>query len=90
MRHREFYMENPYTKCGNKKLRGLRPTNLNPLYKIKLHRFSLLLHSKDLLSNIYNLIHVYDVATFLIVLVDHFNLTKRDEGPQTKIQISNP
>ena len=37
---RDFYIENPHTNCGDKKLRGLRLTNLNPLYKIKLHRFT--------------------------------------------------
>ena len=33
-------MENPHTDYEDKKLRGLRPTNLNPLYEIKLHKFT--------------------------------------------------
>ena len=32
-------MENPIN-CEDKKPRGLRPTNLNPLFEIKLHRFT--------------------------------------------------
>ena len=35
---RDFYMENPHTNYGDKKKSwDLRPTNLNPLYEIKLH-----------------------------------------------------
>ena len=40
MRYKIFYVENPYTNCRDKKPRGLRPTNLNPLYEIKLHKFT--------------------------------------------------
>ena len=60
----DFYMENPHTNCGDKKPWGLRYTNLNPLYQIKLHKFTWLLYPKDLLSNTYNLIHVCDTITF--------------------------
>ena len=35
----DFYIENP-TNCGDKKPHGLRPTNLNPLFEIKLHKFT--------------------------------------------------
>ena len=63
MRHRDFYMENPHTNCGDKKPRGRRNINLNPLCKIKLHRFSWLFYPKNLLSSTYNLIHVHDVAS---------------------------
>ena len=35
-----FYMKNSHTNCGDTKPQGLRPINLNPLYKIKLHRFT--------------------------------------------------
>ena len=38
--------------------------NLNLLYEIKLHRFTCLFYSKDLLFNTYNLIHVHNVTTF--------------------------
>ena len=40
MRHKDFYVENSHTNYEDKKPRGLRPTNLNPLYEIKLHRFT--------------------------------------------------
>ena len=41
-----------------------KTANLNPLYKIKLYKFTWLLYLKDLLSNTYNLIHFYDAITF--------------------------
>ena len=36
---RFLYGKTP-TNCGDKKPRGLRPTNLNPLFEIKLHGFT--------------------------------------------------
>ena len=36
---------------------------LNPLYEIKLHKFVWPFYPKDLLLNIYNLIHAHDIAT---------------------------
>ena len=57
-------MENPHTNYEDKKLRGLRPTNLNPLYEIKLHKFTWSFYPKNLLSNTYNLIHVHHATTF--------------------------
>ena len=39
MKHKFFYVKNSHTNCEDKKSRGLRPTNLNLLYEIKLHRF---------------------------------------------------
>ena len=66
------------TSYGDKKLQDLRltnlnslfATNLNPLFEIKLHKFIWSLYPKDLLSNIYNLIQVYNVATPCSSLVD--------------------
>ena len=37
--------------------------NLNPLYEIKLHKFTWLLYPKDLLSSTYNLIYTHEAAT---------------------------
>ena len=82
-------MENPHVNCGDKKPQDLRPTNLNPLYKIKLHRFTWLFYPKDLLFSTYNLIHVDNVTTFNCssgLLQPRWN----DEGLQTKIQRFNP
>ena len=31
MRHKDFYVDNPHTNYGDKKPRGLRFTNLNPI-----------------------------------------------------------
>ena len=39
MRHKIFTMKT-LTNYEDKKSRGLRPINLNPLFKIKLHRFT--------------------------------------------------
>ena len=33
MRHNIFYMENPHKLVEIKKPQGIRPTNLNPLFK---------------------------------------------------------
>ena len=63
MRHKIFYVENPPQTSEKRKPRGLRPTNLNPLFEIKLHKFTWPFYPKDLLSNTYNLIHIHDVAT---------------------------
>ena len=70
MRHKIFTWKTP-TNCGDKKPRGLRPTNLNPLFEIKSHRFMWSLYPKDLLFSAYNLIHVCDAATTRCSLVDH-------------------
>ena len=40
-----------------------KTANLNSLYEIKLHIFIWSLYPKDLLSNAYNLIHVYYATT---------------------------
>ena len=63
MRHKYFYVENPHTNCGDKKTKRSKTTNLNLLYEIKLHKFTLLFYPKDLLSSTYNLIHVRDATT---------------------------
>ena len=63
MNRHEIYVKNPHTNYGDKKLRSLKPTNLNPLYEIKLHRLTWSLYPKDLLSSIYDLIHVRDTTT---------------------------
>ena len=52
-----------------KKPWGLRPINLNPFFKIKLHRFTWPLFTKDLLSSTYNLIYVRDPMTSCCSLV---------------------
>ena len=36
MRHKNIYMENHYTKCGDKKTVGSMTSNLNPLYETML------------------------------------------------------
>ena len=36
----DFYVNDPHSNCGDKKPLGLRPTNLNPLFEINLHRFT--------------------------------------------------
>ena len=41
-------MENPHTNYGDKKPWGLRPTNLNPLFK--LHKFAIPFSPKDSLN----------------------------------------
>ena len=53
-----------------KKPRGLRCINLNPLFKVKLHGFTWLFFSKDLLSNTYNLIHIRDTTKSCCSIVD--------------------
>ena len=58
-----FLCGKPSQTCGDKKPRGLRPTNLNQLFEIKLHKFTWPLYPKDLLSNTYNFIHVHDATT---------------------------
>ena len=42
-----------------KKSRGLRPFNINPLFEIKLYKFTLSIYPKDLLFNTYDLIHIH-------------------------------
>ena len=62
---RDFYMENPHNNCEDKKPQPLRPTNLiNPLYYIKLYRFTWSFYLKELLSNTYNLIQIHNTTTF--------------------------
>ena len=43
----------------------MRPktVNLNPLYEIKLHKFTWPLYPRDLLPSTYNLIHIYNETT---------------------------
>ena len=53
-----IFMWKTLKNYGNKKPLGLRPTNLNPLYEIKLHKFTWSFYPKDLLSSTYNLIHI--------------------------------
>ena len=69
MRHKIFTWKTP-TSCGDKKPRGLKLTNLNPLFEIKLHKFTLSFYLKDLLSSTYNLNHICDEATPCCSLVD--------------------
>ena len=71
MRHKIFYVENPHKLMEIKKPRGVRPTNLNPLFGIKLHKFTWSLYLKDLLFNTYNLIHVRDATTPCCSLMDY-------------------
>ena len=41
MRHKDFYVENPHTDCGDKKkTMKFKTANLNPLYEIKLYKFT--------------------------------------------------
>ena len=40
MRHKDFYVENLNTNCGHKKTTRFKTANLNPLYEIKLHKFT--------------------------------------------------
>ena len=61
MRYKFFTWKTP-TNCRDKKPRDLRPTNLNPLFEVKLHRFTWTFYPKDLLYNTYNLIHVRDAT----------------------------
>ena len=65
-----FLRGKPSLTCGDKKSWGLRPTNLNQLFEIKLHKFTWLLYPKDLLSSTYKLIHIHDAATPCCSLVD--------------------
>ena len=74
MRHKIFMWKNP-TNGQDKKPRGLRPINQNPLFEIKSHRFTWPLYPKDLLSSTYNLIH--DATTTCYSLVDHLVHSKR-------------
>ena len=68
MRQNIFTWKTP-TNYEGKKLRGLRPTNLNLLFEIKLHRFTWLFYLKDLLFNTYNSIHVHNTTTLYCSLV---------------------
>ena len=76
MRHKIFTWKNP-TNSQDKKPRGLRPINQNPLFKIKSHRFTWPLYPKELLSSTYNLIHVRDATIACYFLVDHSAHSKR-------------
>ena len=80
-----------FTNYGEKKPQDLRPTNLNPLFEIKLHRFTWLFYPKNLLFNTYNLIHIHDVATSYCSLVDSFATSKglRFSTNDLKIQSLN-
>ena len=70
MRHKIFMWKTP-TNCENKKSRDIRPINRNPLFEVKSHRFTLPFYPKNLLSSIYNLIHIHNVTTTCCFLVDH-------------------
>ena len=61
MKHKILTWKTP-TNCGDKKPRGLSPSNLNPLFKIKLHKFTWPLYPKDLLSKTYNFIHIQQLS----------------------------
>ena len=50
--------------------------NLNSLFEIKLHKVTWLFFLKDLLSRVYNLIHVRNVETSSSSLVDPLTTTK--------------
>ena len=77
-------MENPHTNYEDKKTIRSSTVNLNPLYKIKLHRFTWLLYLKDLLSNTYNLIHVRD-TTISDYSCEYTSTLLRDKGFQPNI-----
>ena len=49
---------------GDKKTTRSKTTNQNPLYKIKLQKFTQSFYPKGLPSNTYNFIHVYDTKIF--------------------------
>ena len=72
MRHKRFLRGKPPQTYEDKKKKpqGLRPTNLNPLFEIKLHKFTWSFYPKDLLSSTYNSIHIHDVTTPCCSLVD--------------------
>ena len=74
---------------GDKKPQGLRHTNLNLLFELKLYRFTWPLYPKDLLYNTYNLIHVCDTTTLYCSLVDPLTNLKglRSSICDSKIQI---
>ena len=40
MRYKRFLHGKPSTNCGDKKTTRSKTTNLNPLYEIKLHKFT--------------------------------------------------
>ena len=69
MRHKIFMWKTP-TNCGDNKPPYLRPINLNPLFEINLHKFTWSFYPNDLLSNTYNLSHVYNATTTCCSLVD--------------------
>ena len=46
-----FYMENPQINCRDKKPWGLRPLIYDPLYEIKIYKFTWPLYHKNSLSN---------------------------------------
>ena len=75
MRHTIFMWKTP-TNCGDKKPRGLRPINRNPLFEIKSHKFTWPLYPKCLHSITYNLIHVCDITTICCSLV-YFSVTSK-------------
>ena len=58
------------TNCGDKKTTRFKTYQLNPLFEIKLHRFTWTPYPKDLLFNTYNLIHFRDATTLFCSLVD--------------------
>lgn len=85
----DFYIENLHTNYEEKKLWGLKPINLNPLYEIKLYKFIWSFYPKNLLFSTFNLIHIRN-ATTLDCFSGSLQPRWRNEGFQPKIQISNP
>lgn len=57
-------MKNPHSNCGDKKIIRSKTVNPNPLFEIKLYKFTLPLYLEDLLSNTYKLIHICNTVIF--------------------------
>ena len=76
----KIFMWKTLINCEDKKPQGLRPTNLNLLFKIKLHRFTWPLYLKDLPLDTYNLIHLCDATTSYYPLID----------PSATLNVFNP
>ena len=70
MRHKIFMWKTPTLTMEIKKTMRFKIANINPLFKIKLHKFTWSFFPKDSLSYTYNLIHVHNTTTFCCSLVD--------------------
>lgn len=57
-------MKNRHNNCRDKKTIRSKTVNLNPLFEIKLYRFTLALYPEDLPSNTYKLIHICNAVNF--------------------------